>query len=155
MSVAWERLRKKGRSLHLSPFLANLASNWGDFSRFYRSYFILSSNWTSETKAAFFQLWFLSQMNRRMISWIIPRNIPIIRVNLMSVHFVISRRLGWRVILQTSWARKLVCKNFAFAYDSLFKQSYLQRGENFPNRMMHHIIMHLLACHSSICEHLI
>lgn len=152
MSVAWERLRRKGRILRLSPFLANLASDWGNFSRFYHSFFIISSDWTSERKFAFFQLWFLSQMNRSMIPW----NIPIIRVNLMSVPLVISRRLGRRVIQQTSWARKLVCKNFVFAYDdSLFKQSYLQRGDDFPNRMMHQIIMRLLACHSAICEHLI
>ena len=162
--VAWEKMRKASSFLRLSPFLTNLASNWGNFSRFYCDYFMLYSTsffndyCPSERKFAFFQLWFLTQMNHG----IRPRSMPIIKVNQRHFHFLISRKLGWS-IFRISWARKIVskvCKVFtsiqSSRYDKyLFKQSYLERYGDFQHKMMHQIIMRLMAYNSSIFRHTI
>ena len=149
----WKSLQQIAwRYMHSKILFFRISSDWRVFSRYYRDDFLSLTSHNLETIEMMYslhQLFFLSQMFR-----------AVDRTTM--IHFICN---PWRKNLQSQFtlkilrinlARKLVCKFFAFAlnssdYDSLFKQSYLKRCGNFPKRMMHQIIMRLLACHSAIC----
>ena len=110
--------------------------------------------WTQEKKQAFFQLWFLSQMNYPVG----PCRLIQIHSNLWESYphssLYISREFSWG-FRSFPWVRKLICKiavSSPTQYDAmkLFRQSYLYRYAYIEKIMMSFIIRYLMAQNAEI-----
>ena len=159
MVQAWFSLRKNQSLVRRNEMFAMMAKDWSMFSRFYyRNYCVsmMVNPWTQPKKQAFFQLWFLSQMNYPVG----PCRMMIIHSNLWESYprspLYISSPFCWR-FRRFSWVRKLISKIAVSIHTPcnvrrLFRQSCLHRYSysSLMERIMQFIIQYLMAQHAEI-----